>query len=219
MLLQTEREQVAEYGRRLIEKGLTTGTGGNISIYNRKEKLMVLSPSSMEYHTIKPEDVVVLDLEGNKVDGDRKPSSEYNMHSIFYKKNTDEKVNAVVHTHADYSTVLAILQWDVEPVHYLLGYAGKKVRVAPYHIFGSQELAEVAFEYSIGSDSKACLLANHGLIAAGHDVDFAFNVAEEIEYVCKLYYLAKVAGTPISLTSDEMDAFLEKMFGYTAKQK
>lgn len=217
MILQDEREQVAEYGRKLISFGLTKGTGGNISIYNREKNLMALSPSSMDYSTIMAKDVVILDLDGNKVDGDKNQSSEYNMHRIFYKNSTE--VNSVVHTHADYSTVLAILQWEVEPVHYLIGYAGKKVRVAPYHIFGSQELAEAAYEYSIGSGIKACLLANHGLIAAAHTVDFAFNIAEEIEYVCKLYYLAKLAGTPTKLTSDEMDAFLLKCFGYTTKQK
>src|SRR6056297_4348524 len=107
MLLKKERELVAEYGRKLIETGLTTGTGGNISIYNEKEGLMAIKPSGIEYFKIKAEDVVIMDLSGNKVEGDKKPSSEYNMHRIFYQNRGD--VRAVVHTHSTYSTTISCL--------------------------------------------------------------------------------------------------------------
>ena len=79
MILKEEREQVVEYGRKLIELGLTVGTFGNLSLFNPKENLMAITPSGLDYFTMKPEDVVVLTPDGERVDGDRKPSSEYDM--------------------------------------------------------------------------------------------------------------------------------------------
>ena len=90
MLLGKEREQIVEYGKKLIETNLTKGTGGNLSIFNREKQLICISPSGIDYFKTRAEDVVVLDLDGNKVDGDRDPSSEYDMHRIFYK-NRDRK--------------------------------------------------------------------------------------------------------------------------------
>ena len=80
MLLQKERELIVDYGKRLVTSNLTKGTGGNLSIYNREKQLMCISPSGIDYFKIKPEDVVVLDLDGNKIDGTKEPSSEYEMH-------------------------------------------------------------------------------------------------------------------------------------------
>ena len=85
MILLNERREIVEYGKKLVTSGLTKGTGGNLSIYNRQEGLMAISPSGIDYFEIRPEDVVVLDLDGNIVDGDKKPSSELDMHKIFYK--------------------------------------------------------------------------------------------------------------------------------------
>ena len=96
MLLEKERELVVEYGKKLITAGLTRGTGGNISVINKKESLMAISPSGMDYFETEPGDVVIMDLEGEIVDGFRKPSSEWRMHLIFYQKRED--VGAVVHT-------------------------------------------------------------------------------------------------------------------------
>lgn len=213
MIMKEEREKVIEYCKKLITNGLTKGTGGNISIYNDELKLMAISPSSMDYFTLIPEDIVVLDLDGNKVEGDRKPSSEYDMHRAFYKKRPD--VKSVVHCHSTYTGVLACLHWDLKPIHYLIGFAGKSVKCTPYKLFGSPELAEVAVEYC--EDRNAVLLGNHGLVAVGETVELAFDTAEETEFVAELYYKAKCVGEPISLTEDEMDTFFEKFRPYGAK--
>lgn len=115
MLLAEERKTVMEYGKRLLDSGLTTGTGGNISIYNPDRGLMAITPTGMLYYDIKPEDVVVMDLENNVIDGKRQPSSEYLMHKIFYEKRED--VRAVVHTHSIYATTIAALNWELPAVH------------------------------------------------------------------------------------------------------
>ena len=213
MILQKERQLIVEYGKKLITHGLTKGTGGNISIYNKEEGLMAISPGGMDYFLTKPENVAVMDLEGNQIEGDKKPSSEYFMHRIFYRDRDD--VGAVVHAHSTYSATLASLHWGIEPVHYLIGYAGKDVRCAPYELFGTEKLAQAALKAM--EDRNACLLANHGLLAVGGTVDYAFDAAEEIEFVAELYYKAKCVGEPIPLKSEEMDEFLEKFKPYGKK--
>jgi L-fuculose-phosphate aldolase len=213
MVLDMERELIVEYGKKLITHGLTKGTGGNISIFNRQEGLIAISPSGLDYFKTTMKDIVVLDLEGNKIDGDRIPSSEYNMHRIFYKKR--QGITAVVHAHSTYAAILAALHWNIEPVHYLIGYAGKNVRCAPYKIFGSEELAQTALEYI--QNRYAVLLANHGLLTIGESIEYAFDTAEEIEFVAEIYYKAKCVGNPILLSSEEMDEFLKKFKPYGQK--
>ncbi|NLL37884.1 MAG: L-fuculose-phosphate aldolase [Fretibacterium sp.] len=210
MLLQKEREAVVEYGKKLVTCGLTKGTGGNISVFDRSLGLMAISPSGMDYFKTEPEDVVVLDLTGRVREGVRKPSSEADMHRILYSGRED--VNAVVHAHSPFATTLACLEMSLPPVHYLIGLAGHDVRCAPYETFGSPALAEAAFEGM--KDRYAVLLAHHGLLAAGPSIQYAFNTAEEIEFVCELYYRALNVGDPVLLSKADMDAVLEKFKTY-----
>ena len=160
MLMEKERRLIVEFGRRLVTSGLTSGTGGNLSIYNREEKLMAISPSGIDYFDIEPENVAVLNIEGEIIDGNKKPSSEVELHRIFYERRRD--IDAIIHTHTIYATTLACLNWALPPVHYMVALAGKDVRCAPYATFGTKELAENAFEAM--KDRKAVLLANHGLL-------------------------------------------------------
>lgn len=214
MLLEEKRQVIVEYGKKLIAAGLTRGTGGNISVLDEKSKLMAISPSGMDYFETKPEDVVVMDLNGKIVDGFRKPSSEWRMHLIFYQKRED--VGAVVHTHSMFATTLATLHWEVPPASYLIAYAGKKVPCAPYATFGTQEIADAAYN-AMGEEYNAVLLANHGLIAVGLDMPSAFGIAEIIEMVCEIYYRAKCVGEPVILPDEEMELMLEKFKTYGQK--
>ncbi|HOJ82439.1 MAG TPA: L-fuculose-phosphate aldolase [Acetomicrobium flavidum] len=214
MLLEEKRQVIVEYGKKLITAGLTRGTGGNISVLDEKSKLMAISPSGMDYFETKPEDVVVMDLNGKIVDGFRKPSSEWRMHLIFYQKRED--VGAVVHTHSMFATTLATLHWEVPPASYLIAYAGKKVPCAPYATFGTQEIADAAYN-AMGEEYNAVLLANHGLIAVGPDMPSAFGIAEIIEMVCEIYYRAKCVGEPVILPDEEMELMLEKFKTYGQK--
>ncbi|GIN20602.1 L-fuculose-phosphate aldolase [Siminovitchia fordii] len=213
MIMEQERRDIVEYCNRLLSSGLTKGTGGNISIFNRQKQLMAISPSGIEYDTMRPEDVVVLDLENRIVDSQRTPSSELEMHSIFYRKRTD--INAVVHTHSVFAKTLSALRWSLPAVSYLVAYAGKNVRCAEYASFGTKELAENAFKAM--DNRKAVLLANHGLLTGAHDIKNAFNIAEEIEFCAEVYYRAKSIGDPVILEDEEMMHMEEKFQTYGQK--
>jgi len=210
MLLEQERILVAEYGRRLIESGLTVGTGGNLSVYDRASGRVAISPSGLEYERTQPEDVVVVDTDGAIVEGVRRPSSELAMHLAVYAQRPD--VGAVVHTHSVFATTLACLDCSLPAVHYLIGFAGKEVRCAPYATFGTRELAESASR-TIG-DAQAVLLAHHGLLACGADLPAAFNVAEQVEYCAEIYWRARAIGTPAVIPEGEMDRVIEKFADY-----
>ena len=215
VLLEKERKEIVEYGKKLIETGLTKGTGGNLSIFNREKGYMAISPSGIDYFKIKTEDVVVLDLEGNKIDGDKEPSSEYDMHRIFYKNRED--IDAIIHTHTMYATTIACLNWDLPPVHYMIALAGLNVRCAKYATYGTKELGENVFEAM--KDRNAVLLANHGMLAGAKDLANAFNITEEVEYCAELYYRAKSIGDPVILSEDEMIKMLDKFKTYGQVKK
>ncbi|HHV47202.1 MAG TPA: L-fuculose-phosphate aldolase [Tissierellia bacterium] len=210
MLMEKERRLIAEYGRKLVEYNLTRGTSGNLSIFNRDEKLIAISPSGMDYFKIEPEDIVIIDINGNIVEGHRKPSTEIEMHRIFYERRED--INAIIHTHAMYSTVIACLNLSLPPVHYMLASAGMDVRCAEYATFGTRNLAENAYKAMEGR--KAVLLANHGLLTGGRDIKEAFSITEEVEYCAELYYRAKSIGEPRIIPNKEMELMLEKFKSY-----
>ena len=205
MLLQKEREDVVKYCQMLITHGLTKGTGGNISILNREEGLFAISPSGIDYFETEPEDIVVMNLKGEIVDGDRKPSSEHELHRIFYTDRDD--IAAVVHTHSVYSTVLATLREGLPASSYLVAFSGDDVRCAEYASYGSMELAKNTFEAM--KERNAAFMANHGLIAGGSDILNAFNIVEQIEQCAEVYVKARAIGTPVLLDHDEMTRMID----------
>jgi len=206
MLLEEERKSIVQFGRALLTAGLTTGTGGNLSIYNRAEGLVAIKPSGVAYFEMTPEDVVVIDLGGHIVDGKLQPSSETQFHLGLYRFRAN--INAVVHTHQVYATTMACLNWEIPAVHYLVGLSGNKVPLAAYATYGSRELSENLLQ-AIGN-YNACLLANHGLVTVGANIAAAFAVAEEIELVSRLYYQAKCIGSPVILSDEEMEKVIHK---------
>lgn len=211
MILREERELVVEYGRKMIEFGITVGTFGNISVFNSEENLMAISPSGMDYLKIKPEDIVVLTPDGKKVDGDRKPSSEYDMHRIFYQKR--QGINAVIHTHSVYATTLACMHKSIEPIHYIVAYSGTDVPCIPYVQFGTYELAEAAFE-AMGEDHNACLLGNHGLLCCGADISYTMDIAQQTEFLAQLYYNTLLAGGGVNLEEKDLAAIIGQFGSY-----
>lgn len=211
MLLETHRKELIAYGQKLVEASLTKGTGGNLSICHREEGIMAITPSGIDYFEIKPEQIVLLDVETGKIlEGDAVPSSESDMHRILYKYRDD--LNAVIHTHTTYATTLACLNTALPAVHYLVALAGPDVRCAPYATYGTVELAKNAFEAM--KDRKAVLLANHGLLAGGPDLATAYTITEEIEFCCELYYRAKSIGEPVILSESEMTLMMERFKNY-----
>lgn len=214
MYLENERQMLVKFGRKLITSNLTTGSGGNLSIYNRTEGLVAIKPSGIDYFDMTPEDVVIMTIDGRIVEGDKKPSSEINFHLGLLKNRPD--INAVVHTHSVYATTIACLNWELPAVHYLVGFSGNKVPVAPYATFGTPELAQNILR-SIGS-YNACLMANHGLVTVGNNMATAFAAAEEIELVARIYYQTKCIGDPVILSDAEMATVCEKFKTYGQKK-
>ncbi len=214
MLLERERELLVKYGRKLITSNLTTGSGGNLSIYNREEGLVAIKPTGIEYFDMEPVDVVVMTIDGRIVDGDKLPSSEINFHLGLLKSRSD--ITAVVHTHQVYATTIACLGWELPAVHYLVGFSGNKVPIAPYACFGTPELAENIIR-SIGK-YNACLMQNHGLVTVGANIATAFATAEEIELVARIYYQTRCIGDPVILSDEQMAIVSEKFKTYGQKK-
>ena len=210
MILEKEREQVIEYSLKLLSEGLTNGTAGNVSIFNREKGLVAISPTGVNYSELTPEMISVVDLNGELIEG-LKPSSELEMHMILYRNRED--VNAVIHTHPVYTTVLACLREDLPAIDYMIAVTGAtKVRCAEYASYGTKELAENAYK-SMGS-SLAVILANHGLTTAGKDIANAFNITVQVEYISNLYIKARNIGEPIILPDNEMNSMLERFKTY-----
>ena len=210
MILKKEREQVIEYSLKLLSEGLTNGTAGNVSIFNREKGLVAISPTGVNYSELTPEMISIVDLEGKLIEG-LKPSSELEMHMILYKNRED--VNAVIHTHPVYTTVLACLRQDLPAIDYMIAVTGAtKVKCAEYASYGTKELAENAYK-AMGS-SLAVILANHGLTTAGKDIANALNITVQVEYISNLYIKAKNIGEPIVLPDNEMNSMLERFKTY-----
>ena len=190
MILEKEREQVIEYSLKLLSEGLTNGTAGNVSIFNREKGLVAISPTGVNYSELTPEMISIVDLDGKLIEG-LKPSSELEMHMILYRNRED--VNAVIHTHPVYTTVLACLRQDLPAIDYMIAVTGAtKVKCAEYASYGTKELAENAYK-AMGS-SLAVILANHGLTTAGKDIANAFNITVQVEYISNLYIKARNIG-------------------------
>jgi len=213
MLLKEERNEIVRFGKKLVSSKLTTGTGGNLSLFNRKEGLIAISPSGIDYLEMRPEDIVLLNIDGEIAEGSRRPSSELNFHTMLYQKRKD--INAIIHTHSVYATTIACLNWEIPAVHYLVGFSGNKVPVAPYATFGTKELAD-NISKTIGN-YNAVLLANHGLITIGVDLSSTFYIAEEIELVAQIYYQSRCIGKPAILSDKEMGKVIKKFKAYGQK--
>jgi len=208
MMLESARYEIVLYGRKLLESGLVTGTGGNLSI--RSGRFAALSPSCVEYGLMKPEDVVVVDMDGRVQDGRLKPTSEMFLHLALYLSRPD--ITAVVHTHSPYACVMACLGREIPVFHYLVALAGRRIPVAPYACFGTPEFARSAAG-SMG-EGKAVLLANHGMVSVGRSLSEAFRIAENVEFAAMVYSRALALGEPRVLSEAEVDRVMDALKDY-----
>ncbi len=201
---------LCDYGRRLIADRLTTGTGGNLSIYDRDRELIAITPSGKPYEQLIPDEISIINPAGIHLDG-QPPSSEWPLHTAVYHQRPE--INAIVHTHSRFATTFAVLRQPIPACHYLIAVSGvDQVRVAPYVTFGTDELARETVA-SLGQDN-CILLANHGLLALGNDLPQAYNIALYIEELAELCYRARAIGTPELLNDEEMAAARERFMSY-----
>ncbi|MFA9464347.1 MAG: L-fuculose-phosphate aldolase [Velocimicrobium sp.] len=211
MLMERERQEIVEYGKKMLTSGLTKGTAGNISVYDPETGYMAISPSGVGYLDTKTEDIVIMDLNGNIIEGDRKPSSEHDLHTIVYKKKPYAK--SVVHTHSMFCSTLSCLNTPLEAVHYVLADAGvPRVPVVSYRTYGTKELAEIVGEQMGKSD--AALLANHGMLACGASLQSAYGLASTCEWVAELQWRCMCVGKPSVLPDEEVKVVMEHFKSY-----
>jgi L-fuculose-phosphate aldolase len=203
-----QRRVLIAAARRMNAHGINHGRSGNISL--RVAGGFLITPTGMDYATLKPADIVAMDMAGRAKPG-RAPSSEWPMHCVILRGRPD--ANAIVHTHSPSATALACLRRDIPRFHYMVAAAGgESIRCAAYALYGSEELARHALAALGGR--KACLLANHGVVALGADVDAALGLALEVEKLAEQYLLALQAGEPVLLTEKEMAEAVAKFADY-----
>lgn len=198
--LDTARAGLVAGYRQLAAAGLGTGTSGNLS--QRLPDGMLITPTGITPRELQPGDLVAMSLSGDVSPGALRPSSEWHMHAAIYATRAD--VRAVVHCHARYATILACRHTPIPAVHYMIAITGRDtVPVAPYATFGSEALARSVVE-TLG-EGRACLLANHGLIAVGADLEQALRVAEEVEELAAIYCGCLATGAVEVLSPGQMD--------------
>jgi L-fuculose-phosphate aldolase len=205
--LQSVREELVECGVRLLRKGLLTQTSGNLSIRISPDAIAI-TPTSIEYDRMKPEDIVVCDLDGTVLQGTRAPSSETPLHAAVYRLRDD--INAIVHTHSQQATTLAILGLPIPAVHYIIASLHTTtVPVAPYATYGTPELA-ASVRDTFQAPGLAVLIANHGMVAGGRTLKQAADGAETTELLAGYYYRGLTVGQPNVLTDSQMDEVIAK---------
>jgi L-fuculose-phosphate aldolase len=198
------REMVATC-RAMNASGINQGTAGNVSIRNARGFLV--TPSSLPYDSMQPEDVVQMYFDGS-YDGDRRPSSEWRFHRDILAARPD--VDCVLHCHSVYATTLAVHHKTIPSFHYMTGlFGGTTIRCARYATFGTQALSDAALAALEGR--TACLLAQHGQIALGKTLAQGLANAIELETLARLYVQALTLGEPPILDDAEMARVIEQM--------
>ncbi|MGH1589172.1 class II aldolase/adducin family protein [Methylobacterium phyllosphaerae] len=202
------REQVVAVARALDAQGLNRGTSGNVSL--RFGDTLLITPSGMPTVRTGPEDIVRMGFDGTHPSG-QKPSSEWRFHRDILASRPE--FSAVVHAHPVYCTAFAICGEAIPAVHYMVAaFGGPTVRCAPYAPYGTSDLSELALEAL--ADRNVCLLANHGMIAAGASLEKALWLAVELETLCQQYAVARQIGTPLILSDHEIGTTAERFRGY-----
>jgi L-fuculose-phosphate aldolase len=195
------RREVAAASRRLALERLVVGTAGNVSA--RRGDRVAVTPSGADLGSLEPEQVTVVDLDGRIVAGELEPTSELELHLGVYRRY---EAGAVIHTHAPMATALSCVLDELPCIHYQMLLLGGPVRVAPYATFGTPELAESVLDALDGR--TAALMANHGAIAYGADLDGAIELSLLLEWACAVYWRATALGTPRVLDEQQQKAVI-----------
>jgi len=204
------RQQLVAVARRMNASGINQGTSGNLSV--RIPGGLLITPSSLPYDQMQPEDLVALDLAGEPLAAAltsapgapaRRPSSEWRLHADILASRPE--IEAVLHCHSIHATALACHGRDIPPFHYMTAVAGgNRIRCAPYATFGTAELSQLAVA-ALG-DRLACLLAQHGQVALGRSLEQALRIAIEVETLAQMYLQALQLGEPPLLSEEQMAA-------------
>ncbi len=206
------RAAIVATARAMNAQGINRGKSGNVSarLPGATFKGFLITPTGMPYDTMTARDIVAINPRG-VANGARLPSSEWRFHCDLYRARDD--IRAIVHAHSPFATALACQRRGIPAFHYMVAVAGgRDIRCAPYETFGTQGLADLAV--AAMADRRACLLANHGMIAGGASLPDALALAVEVEGLAEVYWRALQLGEPPLLSDAEMDDVLERFRTY-----
>ncbi|HYP67364.1 MAG TPA: class II aldolase/adducin family protein [Thiobacillaceae bacterium] len=202
------RDALAGAARQTVSHGLNRGSSGNVSV--RLRQGFLITPSGLPNGTLVPAQMVFVDMQGHAASS-LKPSSEWRIHRDLYRARSE--IHALVHAHSPHAVSLSCLRLGIPSFHYMVAAAGgKDIRCAGYAAFGTQALSDAVL--AALQDRRACLMANHGLVAVGASLDAALALAVEVEELCAQYWRAKLMGEPVLLSDAEMDEVLERFKAY-----
>lgn len=187
------REEIIFTARQMLKKGYVVGTAGNVSSVIRDRKTIIITPSGAPYESLEPQDLIACDMDGNKISGEKKPSSEILMHANIYKNRED--VGSIVHSHSIYATALAVngtsIPYCLDEMYFSVG--DRPIPVAKYGKSGTQELADHIVE-ALGKENKAVLVRNHGMVAVGKNMAEAFENCEVVEKTAMIFIFSSLTG-------------------------
>lgn len=200
-----ERAEVVRYAAEMEDRALTIGTSGNVS--RRVPEGAIITPSSIPYTDIAPEDCALLDLDGNVLEGEKPASVEHKVHLATYRHRPD--VGGVIHCHPTVASAFAAARVPLAAFLDEFGvYVGDEVRVADYAISGTAEIAENAVK-AMGDAANAVFLASHGLVAVGRDLAAAMLVARHVERGALIHLCARMLGGPAELPEEARTLFAQ----------
>ncbi|PNR95790.1 class II aldolase/adducin family protein [Petrotoga sp. 9PWA.NaAc.5.4] len=199
------KNEVAEFAKLVWDRKLTDGTGGNMSIKDGEK--IYITPTSTIKHFLTEKDIITIDKDGNKIEGEKDPSSERRMHLKIYEKASD--VTAVIHAHPIFSTSFAIT-FEKLPINALPESALvlDPITYIEYKMPGTQEFAD-AFEEGLERGSKVFVLQNHGVTVAGKDMKDAYVKLETLEFLAQVSFISKLYGNLTEIPVDKIKAFKE----------
>jgi L-ribulose-5-phosphate 4-epimerase len=200
MLLKEIREEIVELGIRMLEEKLVHDMQGNMSFYERGSGLIAVTPSAIPYKLRKAHDICVVDLQGNLIEGSRRPTSEIALHSVLYKSRAD--ISAIVHPHPVHASVFAVIAEPIPQVltEVTMGFKGD-VPVAGYGRPGTLEVAKLTAS-AMAPNKRACLMANHGLVTAAENLGMAFHITLAVEDAANIVIMARSMKAKISRFQD-----------------
>ena len=202
------KKHLVEMAKKAYADKMFAATSGNLSIYDRENGRMYITPGSYPYEIMTPEDAMVIDLDGNILEGVHKPSSEWRMHAAVYRSN--ETVNAIVHTHSPYATAFAINNMSIPVVLYEIAFfLGGDIPCAEGALPGTDAVGENCVK--VLKDRYGCLMGNHGALAVGDTLDRAYTRAVYIEDAAKAYSLALTHGHAYEIGEEAVQAIRAKM--------
>ncbi|WP_255168403.1 class II aldolase/adducin family protein [Natrononativus amylolyticus] len=212
MILEDERRQVVEHASELAS--LTPGRTGNLSVRGAGDDAdaFAITPTGVPYDSFDVRETPVVGVDGERRDGEMAPSSEVPMHSSIYRR---EDVGAIVHTHSPWSTAMAVCHHSLPPIHYMIVAVGKRVPVAEYAPYGTDELAENIVTAMAEAESTACFIENHGLVVTAANLETALENTVHVESLARLYLQSTAASLePKTLSDAQLETVLEQFESY-----